>query len=119
MRNRYIGASLDRIVGNKLSSVEFVMDYHQLRFDGPCITAYIHPEVTVADTIYRWGEPGYRDALCERIASVVQKASIVEDKELCVDFDDGSSISISLRSEDYEGPEAVEFYLDDRHLWVL
>ena len=38
---------LSVLIGHQLSSVEFVQDYLQLRFDGPCLTAVTHPRVRV------------------------------------------------------------------------
>jgi hypothetical protein len=32
--------ALKQLIGEQLSSIEFVQDYLQLRFDGPCLTVY-------------------------------------------------------------------------------
>ena len=52
---------LQSIVGKQLSSVEFVQDYAQLRFDGPTLTAVTQPIVEVGSEAFRWSEPGFRD----------------------------------------------------------
>src|SRR5690242_9135647 len=67
MRESREGANdspLGPIHGSQLSSVEFVQDYVQLRFDGPCLTAITWPVVTVGQQRFRLETPGYRDALC-------------------------------------------------------
>jgi hypothetical protein len=108
---------LASLVGRELSSVEFVRDYVQLRFDGPYLTAVTHPSVDVAGTRYTWGRPGFRDALCERIGQVVARASVTEHEQVRLEFGDGAAVVISLEDKDYCGPEAV-LYFADEGWWV-
>ena len=111
--------SLNKIRGRPLTSVEFVLDYVQLRFDGPTLTAYIWPSLTLAEKTVAWGQEGYRDALCARIGVKVADTSIVEGKNLTIYFDDGAVLRISLREQDYRSLEAVYFVAEDRSFWVL
>lgn len=99
---------LQSIVGAKLSSVTFVMDYVQLGFDGPRLTAYVGPRVIVEGRAFAWGEPGFRDALCDRIGAIVREAELVENDAIRIVLGDGGVISISLKPEDAVGPEAAE-----------
>ena len=99
---------LQIIVGEKLSSVTFVMDYVQLGFDGPLLTAYSGPEVSFGGKVFAWGEPGFRDVLCDRIGAIVRQAEAVDDDAIRISLGDGGLISISLKPEDYDGPEAAE-----------
>lgn len=110
---------LDVLVGKQLSAVTFVMDYVQLSFDGPVLTAITQPMVTAGGISFRWGQAGYRDRLCERITHIVRTASIVEGKEICIEFDDGSTATVSLHKEDLRGysDEAATLRYDS-HLWV-
>lgn len=107
--------------GEQLSAVTFVADYVQLWFDGPCLSAYSLPVVSAGGISYHWGEPGYRDALCGCIGKTVDDAGVVEGQHIRLDLSDGASIEISLRPEDYEGPEAAT--LTDRPVnpteWVV
>jgi len=100
---------LQKIIGEQLSSVEFVQDYIQLHFDGPTLTAFVWPVVSMNGKITRAGEPGYKDALCASIGRKVQSAEVVEGIEVLVEFGDGTRISISLKPEDSVGPEAGYF----------
>jgi hypothetical protein len=109
---------LNPIVGSQLSSVEFVQDYVQLRFDGPCLAAFTPPSVRVGKAWFKWGSPGYRDLLCDRIGATVCTASVAEEKEIRIEFDDGALISISLRPEDYCGAEAALFDNGSEETWV-
>ena len=98
-----------RVVGEQLSSVEFVQDYVQLRFDGPTLTAYVWPVVKSSEGTVRFGEPDYRNVLCGRIGHKILAVSVEEEKAINLRFDDGSQVSVSLRPEDHSGPEAGTF----------
>jgi hypothetical protein len=99
--------NLDAIVGEQLSSVEFIQDYVQFHFDGPHIIAFVWPVVESGGEVLRFGETGYRDALCDRIGRKVRMASISEGDTATIEFDDGATIRISLKPEDHKGPEAI------------
>jgi hypothetical protein len=103
---------LSIIEGEQLSSVEFVQDYVQLRFDGPYLTAITLHNVELGNIHLKWGMPGYRDALCDRIGTTVQSVSVITSETLLIKFADGAIVSISLRPEDYRAEEAVMF--DDK-----
>ena len=100
---------LSVLTGEQLSSVVFVQDYIQLVFDGPTLTAITLPVIKFGDDCYKWGDPGYCESLCGRIAKTVRLAYVVEEKEIHIEFDDGVSILISLRPEDYRAAEAAMF----------
>src|ERR1043166_6682476 len=93
--------------GSQLSSVEFVRDYVQLRFDGPTLTAITQPRVCVVDQWFEWSKQGYRDALCGRIGKLVRHASAIPEREIKIEFEDGAAILISLNPGDYRAAEAA------------
>jgi hypothetical protein len=97
-----------RLVGEQLSAVGFVMDYLQLQFDPYLLTVLTSLVVHAKGQSYRLGDLAYRDALCERIARRVDDVSLERDR-LSIGFDDGAAFDISLKEEDYVGPEAVNF----------
>lgn len=111
---------LAALIGLRLASVEFVMDYHQFRFDGGArIEALIPPVVRVGQSELSVGDPGYRDALCEGIGATVTAAKVEEGNEACMRLSSGIEIAISLRAEDYrDRPEALVFELDRDNFWV-
>src|SRR4051812_3677690 len=96
---------LNEIVGASLSSVGFVMDYIQFRFDGPCLTTLTLPSVRNGTSVLRAFGPGYRDALCGQIGIEVADVTLTEE-ELTVQFLDSVAFVISLRDDD-TGPEAI------------
>ena len=97
-----------RLIGEQLSAVSFVMDYLQLQFDAYFLTVLTPLVVTFGEQSYRLGDLSYRDALCERIAHLVKDVSLAADR-LRIVFDDGAAFDISLKEEDYVGPEAINF----------
>jgi hypothetical protein len=103
------------LVGRSLASVEFVQDYVQLHFDGPTLTAYTLP--TVSSISSATLTSGWRDTLCEQIGSVVSKTEVQRD-HLSIAFVNGAVVEVSLKDEDYVGPEALKFSLDANHVWI-
>ncbi len=90
-----------------------MLDYVQLDFDGPCLTAWTVPTVRKGDETFRWGDNGYRDALCACIAHIVSEVSVVEGERIVVIFDDHSVIEVSLRNEDFtEGQVEAAMFMD-------
>ena len=102
------------IKGAVLSSVEFVHDYIQLRFDGPCLTVNAPFNIVVGGQRFQKGSPGYRDAVCERIGRTVKWAAVVLEQYVHIDFDDKSRLSISLSPGDHVGPEAAVLTDNDK-----
>ncbi len=109
---------LESLIGCELSSVEFVRDYIQLHFDGPYLTLITNPMVQIGDIFYKWGQLGYRDAICDCINAKVSTAFISEGKELHLDFNQGTVITVSLKPKDYTGAEAVIFNNASEKWWV-
>jgi hypothetical protein len=109
---------LSPIVGSQLSSVEFVQDYVQLRFDGPTLTAFTVPSIITEHGRYEWETPGYRDALCSLIGKLVRSTSVCTDQVIRIEFEDASAVEVSLRPADYRGPEAAMFTNGPGETWV-
>jgi hypothetical protein len=108
---------LDPIVGEYLSSVCFVLDYIQLDFNGKTLTAYNPIAVSAEYRCINGNHAGWRDAICARIGRHVLSA-ICTDDEIRIGFEDESTISLSLRDEDYVGPEAFQFQAPEKPLVV-
>lgn len=110
---------LQTIVGEQMSSVEFIMDYVQLRFDGATLTTFTLPTVSRENQTLHWGESGYRDELCRQIGHLVKSVSIRSKEFIEISFDDSVVIQISLRESDYQGPEAAMFHSVSDKWWVI
>jgi hypothetical protein len=107
------------VVGRRLSAVTFVLDYIQLQFDPPPTINALTP-VTVRSGNRRAisGDEDFRNLLCEQIPKTVRSVSLEDGEALVLSFEDASTISLSLRKQDYVGPEAVNVYGRD-HLYIV
>jgi hypothetical protein len=100
---------LEGLVGEFMSSVEFVMDYVQLRFNGSALTAFTGLLVHDAGRIFGETDAGYRDAICALIGVVVSAVEIHEGDFLQIAFGENRKITVSLRADDAVGPESAYF----------
>lgn len=108
----------DELRGAQLSAVTFVQDNLQLWFDGPCINVTNRITVATAEgTVTSWAS-GFRDALCAQIAKTVSAVERRPQESLVLAFEDGSKLSISLRPEDYSGPEAYYAHGFAHNAWL-
>jgi len=83
------------------------------------LRSYTPLTVTCGSEGFSLGQPGYRDALCKQIGCRVDHTD-VDDQQVSIVFENGATVSISLRDNDYRGPEALEFWLDRKdRIWVV
>lgn len=118
-RTEYVLADrgLQSIVGEFLSSVEFVMDYVHLRFCGATLAAYRCPHVQLRYQTFLPNEPGYRDALCSLIGAPVEGADVQEGLYLRVSFAESRSVRIVLDPDEAKGRERASFWSASDRLW--
>ena len=109
--------ALKRLEGEQLSSVEFLQDYVQLRFDGPCLSAYNTHQIASSSSKVLWSETGYCDALCQLIGHRVLKTTLAADR-ISISFDNEVVWSLSLRSDDDRGPESFYFVDQAGNYWA-
>ena len=100
------GELFEELRGEQLSAVTFVQGYLQLWFGGPGINVTNPLEVISGDQCLVSWQPGFRDLLCGQIAKVVHSVEYLEGEALRIAFEDRSRLSISLKSDDYNSPEA-------------
>ena len=101
---------LARIVGARLTSVDFVMDYLILGFDGKgALTTLVWPEIFTEGSILKFGTQGYRDQLCELITAPVLKAQSSKDQTITISFEH-SRLRIPLRERRVSGERAIFTY---------
>jgi hypothetical protein len=103
-----------KLVGEQLSSVEFVQDYVQLHFDGRTLTAYIWPEIKIKDSIFRFGEIEYRNKLCNLIGVEVEDLFLKDKEFLIILFNDEKGvISINLSPTNPEIISEIAIFNDE------
>ena len=101
---------LSELVGREMSSVEFVRDYLQLRFDGPTMNVYTPVTVVAGEERATTWDAHVRDLLCAQISKAVSSVSVEASEVLTLVFADASVIRISLREQDYRCTEAVYYH---------
>lgn len=98
-----------QIVGTELSAVTFVRDYVQLDFDGPKFNVLTPITVSLPSGHVVSADDQFRNRICDQIGKAVSDVIVKEHESLLLQFTDESTISLSLKEEDYPGPEAVIF----------
>jgi hypothetical protein len=93
--------------GETLQSVTFIHDYWQLQFHNSSISAFTKTDVQSDGATVRDGDDQFRNRQCDQIGTVVESFEVEDSIACTIKFDDQSSISMSLKEADYEGPEAV------------
>jgi hypothetical protein len=102
------GDDLTEIVGEELNIVAFVMDYVELHFNGPKLTALTDPRVRLGARTWTFPQPGSRDALCALIGRTVQAVRVEPDEHIYLGFGD-AALTIPLDDGSRHGPEAAHF----------
>jgi hypothetical protein len=101
----------DQLVGEDLSGIVFVRDYLQLQFNPPPqINVYSRRVVVSSDgRSATFGEDAFANLAIGLIGRFVREVNVDAPKSFRIVFTDESEIMISLLSEHYQGPEAVDF----------
>ena len=100
---------LSRLVGFRLYSVQFVMDYVQLHFDStaddrPFLNCDVMPAVETPGGLVLHGQVGYADALVALIPGEVVRTAEATGLGLRIELTSGA-IALHPRFDDYSGPE--------------
>ncbi|HWI64827.1 MAG TPA: hypothetical protein VNT75_23605 [Symbiobacteriaceae bacterium] len=108
------------MIGEYLSGITFVMDYLQLQFNPPLsLSIYTPTTVRCGEATAVFGEPAFANLLLAQIGKTVAAVNLAADEFLQIRFEDGSTLAVSLRPEDYVGPEAVNIICRDHGVAVI
>ena len=100
--------ALARLVGARLTSVQFILNYLILGFDERgALTTLVWPEINQGGERSTLGMPGYRDALCSLIERLAKGVKMEMDETISIDFDDGTELRIPLQSYKEAGERAI------------
>ena len=91
-----------------LSQVVFIHDYIQLVFQDTYFNLYNRVSVHRAGCTLKDSDMGFADELRRLIGQRVVDTSSEAGQFSAVKFERGTQVSVSLRSEDVNGPEAFE-----------
>ncbi len=82
--------------GFVVKTVDIVHDYIQIRFSNNSTLSIFNN--------YRYDGENISNIVTKKVESVTEFEDLI-----AIEFDDGKALSISLRDDDYNGPEAMVF----------
>jgi hypothetical protein len=109
LRKSTTSATIGDLKGEEISTVAFVRDYVEFRFDGPILHCFADPKIKIRETVFQFPETGSRDALCSVIGSTIGKISLQAGLSCDLEVSDGSRITIPLDSEHQKSGESMMF----------
>jgi len=96
------------LIGKDLAGVIFIRDYVQLQVDSGFVLSALTPvTVRCGGTSATLGEAAFANLLIGQIGKIVGGVDLRSKEALTIRFEDGSTIAVSLRLDDYRGPEAI------------
>jgi hypothetical protein len=108
------------LVGEDLSGVTFVRDYLQLQFNPPpMLNAYTPVTVRCANQTACFGDTSFPNLILGQLNKFVRGVEMRPEEALEITFDDGSTVSVSLRREHYVGAEAINLFRKNREMIVV
>ena len=102
----------EELVGEEINAVCFVMDYVEVRFNGPILRSLAKPTVQIAGKQWRFPAIGSRDALCFLIGAEVESVYVEEGSYIELRTKEGHVLTIPLDRASMTGPEAAHFIPD-------
>jgi hypothetical protein len=100
--------ALSKLVGARLTSVQFVLNYLILGFDEKgALTTLVWPKLRGIKEEIAFGMEEYRNVLCSLIECKVATASIGHDEEISIQFDNGAALRIELATYKGRGERAI------------
>jgi hypothetical protein len=100
--------AISRLVGARLTSVQFILDYLILGFDEKgALTTLVWPEISVENKTMNFGTEGYRDELCSLIEKVAKNVTMESDDTVSIVFENGIEVRIPLGSYKGRGERAI------------
>jgi hypothetical protein len=105
-----------RIVGARLTSVQFVLDHLILGFDDKgSLSTHVWPDIVHKEQAIVLGDAGYRDRLCALIRRMVTAAAIDSADTIRIHFGNDDRLAMAL--DKYQG-DAERAILTGPHHYV-
>jgi hypothetical protein len=111
--------SLNQLIGRQLSSIEFVQNYVQVRFDGITITALTFPSIMIEGKVYKSEMRDYKNTLYSLIGYTVTNFTFAQEDKLELILLDNIALTMSLRAEDYVAADAIIFTSESKEWWSV
>lgn len=110
---------LKKIIGARLTSVCFVLDYLTIGFDERgALTSLVWPDIGDSlGGVTNFGNESYRNRICDLITQVVKDVQMSEDETITISFENGVKLVVRLRDRKDPGERAI-FTAPKHHLQV-
>ena len=112
-------SDISSLIGQELTSVEFIQDHLILHFDGPAVTFFAWPDVFREEGSYAYGEPEYRNVLCGVITEDVTAATLEDGEAIEIEFESGIILRALSPRRRCRSPDRRPILLWRRVLGVL
>jgi hypothetical protein len=97
-----------RLLGARLTSVQFILDYLILGFDAKgALTTLVWPEIHAEGSLVIFGMDGYRNDLCSLIEQILIVAEIDKNDTTTFGFKNGVKLRIPLGAYTGRGERAI------------
>ncbi len=112
---------LEKLRGLRLTHVDFVHDFVQLRFAEYTLTIFNPIVIRIGDETLTSEHPDFQHALRNRIHDQLAGIAFQQNKSAELRFATDTVITILLTDADYSGLEAMELRIssDRNALWVV
>jgi hypothetical protein len=109
----------DRIKGEELTAIQFVMDYIQIFFNHKGFSCYIWPSLNVNNQLFEFGNIDYRNKLCGFIGKTVNEVYLIPEDLLIIEFEKGDRIEININPNNPEIISEIAIFWDDDGNWAV
>lgn len=103
---------LENLIDKSLSAVVFIHDYLQFQLDSGFVSFFVFPVVEVGNHVYKIGDNGYRDALCDLIELKIIDVNYLDDEIFTLQFDH-AKVYCSLQPYSRIYPETIVVDIDE------
>lgn len=111
---------LNEIVGARLTSICFILDYLMIGFDEKgTLTCTVWPKIIDNNSTSVFGEDFYSNILCNNIGQRVTEVTLEEKFSLTIALENGTIIYVSLSSDSSRDTERIVFNTPNNDLIAL
>ena len=112
-------AYLAKLLGRRLASIQFGLDYKCIRFDGPELLFYDEPILQIGEKIFNSSDIEFNYQMVSLIFSQVWEVDYKRSEYLKIFFPEDRNITILLEKSDSELRRAVVYKVDRYHVVIL
>lgn len=109
----------ERLLGEDVNAIQFVMDYLQIHFNGIGFTFYVWPTLNINNEVYEFGHIDYRNKLCELIGKTVTDVYIVHKDLLVIELQRGDRIQLNIDPKNPEIISEIAIFWDEDGNWTV